>query len=343
MFSVNQKDSELQKYKIFQNYHVTSSINNKANVDRNKVFIPFRPVFEMEVLISLYLVNKNYEDIKPLTSKLLDIEDLMVVFGIEKGTIYHDIVDRFYILLNRLKPLSLNERDHHDRRRYGNVNAYSKSRIPAFFAIDRIKVKFLMLKRLLDQLKKNDYDLTIFPKYYKVDVPTLETILFKEYYARTMEYFNIVTPQKEFVENKRPTLRGIDTSKLELMCGYVSQTDLHSGINFMMRGIKASLFVSEVIFRHLDIPNPFEHRDGHMINVADTILDNAFIPELIPAISNAIANKNVGQLNDLHQAFNFLMARVINGLNNAIDIASNKQISLGEEQILYYTGNVLNL
>ncbi|MFX0106517.1 MAG: hypothetical protein ACFE75_13665, partial [Candidatus Hodarchaeota archaeon] len=80
-----------------------------------------------------------------------------------------------------------------------------------------------------------------------------------------------------------------------------------------------------------------------MIDAEEIMISQDFIPELIPAISNCIAEENMNQLEDCFRAYEFMMNRVLEGINNAVEIASGGQINLGLEDTIYSTGNVFEL
>ncbi|MHA1584840.1 MAG: hypothetical protein ACTSWL_06270 [Promethearchaeota archaeon] len=319
-----------------------TSSENQLYVDLNKVFIPFRPVIEMELVISLFLINSNFNKIKNSSSWQSNKQELYKLLNLEDKSVSKDILDRFFLLLKKLKPVVYQTREIHDFRRAGNVNAYSETRIPGFFALDHLKFKVLLLIKFLKHFKKSNYDLTVFPKYDEAKQKTLKSILFQEYYSRSIVYFNTISPKKEFIGKKtHAKLRGVDTQRLEPMWSFISHTKQNSEVNYIMRGIKGSLFVINTIFAYMDVPLPFEHKDGHMVGVFDALINPDFIPKLIPAMSAALEKENFSQFEDLLQAFEFFTVRIIDGINNAVKIASNNQINLTQNQTLYYTGKML--
>lgn len=316
---------------------------NQKYTDTNNVFIPFRPVFEMELVISLYLVHSNLNEIALNPALLSNKKDFQNVLNLEENSLAKDMIDRFYIIIEKLRPISSRTRKTYSFRRIGNVNAYTKSRIPAFFALDHLKFKILLLRNFLKALKINNFDLTIFPKYIESREKTLEAILFQEYFSRSIEYFKLISPKKEFIgRRKHKTLHGVDTESLEPMWSYICKTSYNPEMNYILRGIKSNLFVINTIFAYMDVPNPFEYKDGHVLEVFKSLTNPDFIPKLIPSMSEALITRNFTQLEDLYQAFEFFMVRILEGIKNAVKISSNNLINLEENQTIYYTGNLLN-
>ena len=114
-------------------------------------------------------------------------------------------------------------------------------------------------------------------------------------------------------------------------------------IKFIMREIKASLFVCKVMFAQMDVPNPFTVGKETMIDAEEIMLSQDFIPVLIPAISNSYLGNNPAQLEDLFRAYEFMMKRVLEGLNYGIEIASGGQIILDLDDTIYNSGNIFNI
>ena len=107
-----------------------------------------------------------------------------------------------------------------------------------------------------------------------------------------------------------------------------------------MREIKASIFVCKLMFAKMDLHNPFSRTKESEIDAEEIMTSNDFIPELIPAISKSLKDNNHGLLNDCIRAFYFLMDKVLEGINYAIDIASRGQIEIGLYDTIYNSGNI---
>jgi hypothetical protein len=119
--------------------------------------------------------------------------------------------------------------------------------------------------------------------------------------------------------------------------------DDNSRIKFIMREIKASLFVCKVMFAQMDVFSPFTLAKETMIDAEEIMLSQDFIPVLIPAISTCYLGNNQDQLEDLFQAYEFLMNRVLEGINYAIEIASGGQIILDLDDTIYNLGNIFDI
>lgn len=332
-------DEKFDHISQYENYAIISSKNNRLITDQNKVFIPFRAVFEVEMLVSLYLINYSYDSIEKGAFSMMDVNELSKLLGIAEKSLYRNIVERFFVSFEKIKPIRLNARDNMDRKRMGNVNAYSESRIPAFFAVDRLKVKFLILKKILKTLRENDFILQKMTLLQLKPDTSLETVLFEEYYKDLTFYFDIITPKKEFSHSKHSVLYSIGTEKLQEIRGYLSLAK-NSPLNYIMRSIKASLFVCNLIFTQMDVPDPFIHTDESIIDIREAIVDPQLIPSLVKELDVALRNKNYTMAAELHDKFELLVVRILKALSNAITIASNGQIHLQTKETLYSTGNI---
>ena len=90
--------------------------------DLNKVFIPCRTVLEMEALTSLFLEYYNYDDIKELPQSQPSSQKLIEKFHVIECEPLEHIIEYFIeVIVSKLKPIVMYERDHHDRFRMGNV------------------------------------------------------------------------------------------------------------------------------------------------------------------------------------------------------------------------------
>jgi hypothetical protein len=63
---------------------------------------------------------------------------------------------------------------------------------------------------------------------------------------------------------------------------------------------------------------------------------------LIPAICKNLSIGNIEQYEDCKNAFDFLLERVLEGINKSIERASRNQIKLGLYDSIYYTGDILS-
>ena len=97
------------------------------------------------------------------------------------------------------------------------------------------------------------------------------------------------------------------------------------------------------MFAQIDVFNPFSVGTETMINAEEIMLNQDFIPVLIPAISSAYSENKKVQLEDLFRAYEFMMRRVLEGINYAIEIASGGQILLDLEDTIYNSGNIFDI
>ncbi|QEE17928.1 hypothetical protein DSAG12_03766 [Promethearchaeum syntrophicum] len=324
----------------------SDTLENTLNVDINRVFIPCRPILELEVMSSILLIYGNYKNMEKVIQsnpnpknfcKLMDIKDEM----------FKDIVDRYYNVHNRLKPIEMRNRwqkTSFRHRRMGSVDAYSASRVPLFFALDRFKIKYLLIKNFLYHLAEHKFDLSFYkPKSENVPL-TVKDYLNDYYFHSTLKYFDLISPKKTISRNTRNLFTSrISSDMLRLMLTYVRKETPNSGINFMMRGIKSSLFVSKFLFMKLDVPHPFAFSGDHMIDGEKIMIGTEFLPDLLINISDALEKKNFTISLELLNAFEFMMERVLKGINNAVAIASNDRIHLGINGIQYSCGGIFKL
>ncbi|MFW9879148.1 MAG: hypothetical protein ACFFG0_39215, partial [Candidatus Thorarchaeota archaeon] len=114
-------------------------------------------------------------------------------------------------------------------------------------------------------------------------------------------------------------------------------------IKFIMKEIKASLFVCRVMFAQMDVYNPFTLAKEINIDAEEMMISQDFIPELIPAISQCYSENHMPQLKDCFTAYEFMMNRVLEAINHAVEIASGGQILLDLDSTIYNTGNIFEL
>lgn len=107
-----------------------------------------------------------------------------------------------------------------------------------------------------------------------------------------------------------------------------------------MREIKASIFVCKLMFAKMDLHNPFSFTEETALDLEEIMISNDFIPELLPAISKSLRTNNITQLEECINAFDFLMDKVLNGINKAIEITSGGQFQIGLYETIYDTGNI---
>jgi len=302
----------------------------------NKVFIPHRSVIEMEALISVYLAEFNYEIIKEIPESGLSSQYLIDMLGVQENFAYVDIIERFInITVHKIKPIAMYAREHHDMYRMGNVIAYSKTRGALYLALHRLKFKFLLIKEYLDIFKRNDYQLPEQDAGMR-----LKSALYEDYYERNKRELQVMIPTmhvSDRVKNLMYIKDRIIGEQIINMATFESPSKDDIQINFIMRGIKASLFVSKLLFAKIDILNPFQEASEMEIEIEETMINNDFIPELIPVISNYFAANDIRHLEEYYKIFEFLMNKVLDGINYSLRIASGGQINIGRDNFLYNT------
>ena len=76
----------------------------------------------MEAIISLYLLNSNYDKIKEIPETRPSSDRLIDILGLRETQFYVDIIDYFInCAIPKVKPVVMYAREHHDRFRMGNV------------------------------------------------------------------------------------------------------------------------------------------------------------------------------------------------------------------------------
>jgi hypothetical protein len=315
--------------------------------DLNKVFIPCRTVLEMEALTSLFLEYYNYDLIKEIPKSQPSSQQIIEVFRILDCQPLENIIKYFIDgVVQKLKPITMYERDHHDRFRMGNVVAYTKTRVCLYLALHRLKLKFMFIKHFMDTFKKNGYKLNV-PEEQGDLAPHIFISSFYEDYTHKNEMnLKLMLSSKRVSErvSKLIDLKDIITNEdIINAITFKKYLDDTNRIKFIMREIKASIFVCKVMFAQMDVFDPFTEGKELMVDAEDFMINQDFIPVLIPAISNAYAGTNQAQLEDLFRAYDFMMKRVLGGINYAIEIASGGQILLDLEGTIYNSGNIFEI
>ncbi len=299
----------------------------------NKVFIPHRSVLEMEALISMFLVEHNYDEIREVSEKRPSADKLCGLLDLQDEPIFKNIVERFInITVDKLKPIAMYSRKHHDINRMGNVVAYTKTRQPLFLALYRLKYKFLLIKRFLDKYVQNNYRLESSDPTEK-----LHNVLYKNFYESNMNSFKLMFPERQVsdrVKRKLDLSGSILSEDIVDMATFEYFTLDDSKTNYIMRSIKASLFAAKLMFTKIDVLSPFKTEDIQ-IDVEITMLSNDFLPAMIPALSKYHSENNLEMIKETLSAIDFLMKKVFEGINKAVEIASGGNIVLGLDDNLY--------
>ncbi|MFW9901946.1 MAG: hypothetical protein ACFFDY_11800 [Candidatus Thorarchaeota archaeon] len=315
--------------------------------DLNKVFIPCRTVLEMEALTSLFLEYYNYDEIKELPQSQPSSEKLIEKFHVINVEPLEHIIEYFInVIVSKLKPIVMYQRDHHDRFRMGNVEAYAKTRLCLFLALHRLKLKFLIIKNFMDKFKGKKYNLDISGDKEHLGAHEFLSTFYDDYYEKNIMNLKLMLSSKrmsERVSRLMDTSKTITNEDIINAITFKKFLDDKNRIKFIMKEIKASLFVCRVMFAQIDVYNPFTLAKEIDVDAEEMMISQDFIPELIPAISQCYAEQHMPQLEDCFRAYEFMMHRVLEGINYAVEIASGGQIILDIDSTIYNTGNIFEL
>jgi len=301
----------------------------------------------MEALTSLFLEYYNYDIIKEIPKSQPSSQKLINVFRILECQPLENIIKYFIDgVVQKLKPIVMYERDHHDRFRMGNVVAYTKTRVCLYLALHRLKLKFLFIKHFMDIFKDNEFKLNKPEEQVDLGPHLFISSLYKDYTHKNNMNLKLMLSSKRVSDrvSKLLDLKDIITNEdIINAITFKKYLDDNNRIKFIMREIKASIFVCKVMFAQIDVFNPFSVGTETMINAEEIMLNQDFIPVLIPAISSAYSENKKVQLEDLFRAYEFMMRRVLEGINYAIEIASGGQILLDLEDTIYNSGNIFDI
>jgi len=315
--------------------------------DLNKVFIPCRTVLEMEALTSLFLEYYNYDLIKEVPKSQPSSQKIIDIFRILECKPLERIIEYFIdTVVHKLKPIVMYARDHQDRFRMGNVVAYTKTRVCLYLALHRLKLKFLIINHFMKEFKENKFKLNLPEVQESLGAHAFMASFYKDYTHKNKMNLRLMLSTKRVSErvSKLIDLKDIVTNEdIIYAITFKKFLDDKNRIKFIMREIKASLFVCKVMFAQMDVLNPFTVGKETMIDAEEIMLSQDFIPVLIPAISNCYLGNNPAQLEDLFRAYEFMMKRVLEGLNHGIEIASGGQIILDLDDTIYNSGNIFDI
>lgn len=307
--------------------------------DLNSVFIPCRAILEMEAVIGTYLADANYDFIKDLPQSRPSSEQLLEILHASDDHAYERIVDYFLnTLVSKMKSVVLYERDHHSAARRGNVASYAKSRACLYFALHNLQVKFLLVKRFFDVFRgKTDP----FPRVGRINSKqqgSLLQVFGAEYYSQYSAIVRDMLPQTQASKMPSQLLSvpgAITSEKIIQLLTNLPADEENNKIKFLMRGVKASLFICNLMFAHIDIDQPFSRNKYADLDPGELMYSQDFLPELIPAISARVAEKNEDALNQLYAAFDQLMTAVLEGISGAFAVASGEELKIPLTAPLY--------
>ncbi|MFX1366816.1 MAG: hypothetical protein ACFFCE_13525 [Promethearchaeota archaeon] len=318
--------------------------SNPILYDLNKVFIPCRTVLEMEALTSLFLEYYNYDEIKELPQSQPTSEKLIDKFHVLDCEPLEHIIEYFIeVIVSKLKPIVMYERNHHDRFRMGNVDAYAKTRLCLFFALHRLKLKFLVIKNFMDKFKGNNYRLDTSENQESLGAHSFLSAFYQDYHKKNKMNLKLMLSSKRMsdrVSELMDTSKTITNEDIINAITFRKFLDDKNRIKFIMKEIKASLFVCRVMFAQMDVGKPFTTANEMDVDAEEMMISQDFIPELIPAISQYYAERQMPQLEDCFRAYDFMMHRALEGINHAVELASGGQIVLDLDSTIYNTGNI---
>jgi hypothetical protein len=228
----------------------------------------------------------------------------------------------------------------------GNVDAYAKTRLCLFFALHRLKLKFLIIKHFMDKFKEHKYSLDLGEDEQILGAHTFLSTFYRDYYKKNKMNLKLMLSSKRMSDRVRDLMDTSNTITNEDIINAITFKkflDDKNRIKFIMKEIKASLFVCKIMFAHMDVYNPFTIGKETMIDAEEVMVSQDFIPELVPAISRCYAEENQNQLEDCFRAQEFMMKRVLEGINFAIETASGGQMQLELEGTIYNTGNIFEI
>ncbi|MFW9785083.1 MAG: hypothetical protein ACFFFB_22570, partial [Candidatus Heimdallarchaeota archaeon] len=169
---------------------------------------------------------------------------------------------------------------------------------------------------------------------------------YKDYYKKNKMNLKLMLFSKRMSERVSKLMDTSDTITNEDIINAITFKkflDDKNRIKFIMKEIKASLFVCKIMFAQMDVYNPFTIADETMIDVEEMMISHDFIPELIPAMSRCFAGDTVAPLINCFSAYNFMMSKILEGINKAVEIASGGQIQLDLGGTIYNTGNIFEI
>ncbi len=315
-------------------------------MDLGRVFIPCRIVLEMEAITSLYLELSNYSTIKEVPEGRPSAEELVVALKVKGNVFYERVIDYFInTTVAKIKPIAMYARKHHDRYRMGNVLPYAKTRVCLYLALHRLKVKFLIIKDFIQKFKNSQSGLDMFFHPNDKSHKSVMSALYNYFTIKNRYNLELMLPKEGVSDRVKSLIDNLDSmtrDRLYDLATYVAHSEESNIIKFMMRQIKASIFICRIMFAKMDVLTPFARGKEILIEEEEIMVSNDFLPSILPAMSVCFRQKNYGHLKDLFTAFNFMMNRVLDSINYAYNTASGGELTLGLEETLYNTGNLFD-
>jgi hypothetical protein len=198
----------------------------------------------------------------------------------------------------------------------------------------------------MDRFRDNKFELNLSEDQKNLGAHAFLLAFYKDYYKKNKMNLKLMLSSKRMSERVSKLMNTSDTITNEDIINAITFKkflDDKNRIKFIMKELKASLFVCKIMFAQMDVHNPFTIADETVFNVEEMMISQDFIPALIPAISKCYARESITPIKDCFTAYEFVMNRVLEGINNAFDLASGGQIQLELDQTLYNTGNIFDI
>ena len=272
--------------------------------DLNRTFIPCQTVLGVEAIISNYLITQQYESIKMIAKNNPTPTILINQLGLFSDPAVARVIT-FFIenTVRKLKPLSAYERNHHDANCQGNVSSTIKTRGCLFFAMHNLKYKFLFIKDFFIQLAQNQYSLTNLLGSMPTTNKTVLDTFWEFFIGNYQAIINDLLPtlrMSESASRQRINSDEFTTDKILQLLLHRSDSEIQNPINFIMRSIKLSLFVCNVMFTQMDVETPFTSRTNFDIDLEETMTSADFLPKYLAAIDKNFTQGNLDQVDSLN-------------------------------------------
>ena len=176
----------------------------------------------------------------------------------------------------------------------------------------------------MDKFKENNYKLEASEDQSNLGAHTFLSAFYRDYYDKNNMNLKLMLSSKrmsERVSKLMDTSKTITNEDIINAITFRKFLDDKHRILFIMKEIKASLFVCKIMFAQMDVYTPFAIPGETMIDAEEMMISQDFIPELIPAMSRCYVGESATPLEDCFTAYEFMMNRVLEGINYAVEIA----------------------
>lgn len=195
----------------------------------------------------------------------------------------------------------------------------------------------------MDKFRKNDFKLS---SSQSEGYRSFISAFYKDYSEKNLMNLKLMLSSKRMSERVSKLMdmsKTITNEDIIQALSFKRFLDDKNRIKFIMREIKASLFVCKILFAKMDVFQPFTIARESLYDVEEIMISQDFLPELIPAISHCLSDNLSGQIQDCFKAYELMMDTVLEGINSAIKIASGGEIILEREDTIYNTGNLFEV